>query len=60
MRERARVSVWLAGIVDGVPAASEVQARAEYVRLLAPFEALAGDAVFRGRRRELNRLRACQ
>jgi len=52
-----QVAVWLAGVVDGVPEVAEVQARVEYLRLLAQFEALAGDEVFRGRRRELDRLR---
>lgn len=52
-----QVAVWLGGVIDGVPAVSEVAARAGYQRLLAPFETLAGDAVFRGRRKELDRLR---
>jgi hypothetical protein len=53
-----QVSAWLDGVVEGVPAASEVEERTGYFRLLAPFEALAGDAIFRGRRRELDRLRS--
>src|SRR5260370_14062176 len=52
-----QVSVWLAGVVDGVAPVAAVEARAGYERLLAPFETLAGDAVFQGRRRELDRLR---
>jgi len=52
-----QVSVWLGGVVEGVPTADEVEARAGYFRLLAPFEALAGDAIFRGRKPELDRLR---
>jgi hypothetical protein len=52
-----QVSVWLAGVIDGVPPVATVEARAGYKRLLAPFETLAGDDVFRGRRRELDRLR---
>ena len=52
-----QVAVWLAGVVDGVPSVAEVESRAGYLRLLAPFEALAGDDVFRGRQRELDRLR---
>jgi hypothetical protein len=53
-----QVAVWLAGVVDGVPEVAEVEARLEYLRLLAQFESLAGDEVFRGRRSELDRLRA--
>ena len=53
-----QVAVWLAGVVEGVPEVAEVEARVEYLRLLVQFEALAGDEVFRGRRRELDRLRA--
>lgn len=53
-----QVAVWLAGVVNGVPEVAEVAARVEYLRLLAQFEALAGDDIFRGRRRELDQLRA--
>ena len=52
-----QVAVWLADVVDGIPSAAEVAARAGYQRLLAPFETLAGDAIFRGRRKELDLLR---
>jgi len=52
-----QVAVWLGGVIDGIPAVSEVAKRAGYQRLLAPFETLAGDAIFRGRRKELDRLR---
>jgi hypothetical protein len=52
-----QVSVWLADVVEGVPPVTKVTARAGYQRLLAPFETLASDAVFRGRRRELDHLR---
>ena len=52
-----QVAVWLAGVLDDVPEVAEVQTRLDYFRLLAPFEALAGDGVFQGRRRELDRLR---
>lgn len=52
-----QVAVWLAGVVDGVPTVGEVESQAAYLRLLAPFETLAGDAIFRGRRKELDQLR---
>ena len=52
-----QVAVWLADVIDGIPPVSQVTARTGYQRLLAPFETLAGDAVFRGRRKELDRLR---
>ena len=53
-----QVAVWLAGVLDTVPPVAEIEARAAYQRLLAPFETLAGDAVFRGRHRELDQLRS--
>ena len=52
-----QVSAWLGGVVEGVPAVEEVDARADYRKLLQPFETIAGDAVFRGRRKELDQLR---
>ena len=52
-----QISVWLRGVIEGVPPTDEVEARAGYLRLLAPFEVLAGDAIFRGREAELDRLR---
>lgn len=52
-----QVAVWLGGAVDGVPTEEEVDARAAYLRLLKPFEAIAGDDVFRGRVQELAALR---
>lgn len=53
-----QVAVWLSGVVEGVPPVQTVEAMAGYQRLLAPLEILAGDAVFRGRRRELEQLRS--
>lgn len=53
-----QVAVWLSGAVEGVPPVQAVEAMAGYQRLLAPLEILAGDAVFRGRRRELDQLRS--
>ncbi|HYO44282.1 MAG TPA: ATP-binding protein [Candidatus Limnocylindrales bacterium] len=53
-----QVAVWVRDAVPGVPSADAVEARATYLRLLAPFEAIAGDAVFRGRKHELDELRA--
>lgn len=52
-----QVVLWLDGIVDNLPAITTVEAREEYLRLLQPFEALAGDAVFRGRVKELDDMR---
>lgn len=53
-----QVAVWIGDAVPGVPTTAEVAARANLLRLLAPFETLAGDAVFRGRQRELDILRS--
>ena len=52
-----QVSLWLDGVVEGVPTVTEVDARAAYRKLLEPFETLAGDAIFRGRRKEMDQLR---
>jgi hypothetical protein len=52
-----QVAVWLGGVVEGVPTEEEVDARAAYLSLVKPFEAIAGDDVFRGRVRELAILR---
>jgi hypothetical protein len=52
-----QIAAWLEGVVPGVPSEAEVRRRAAYLRLLAPFETIAGDAVFRGRTRELDDLR---
>ena len=52
-----QVSVWLGGVVEGVPAVAEVDARAAFRKLLEPFETIAGDDVFRGRTKELDQLR---
>src|SRR4051794_1616525 len=53
-----QVAVWLRDTVTGMPDPIAIQARAAYRRLLQPFEVLADDGVFEGRRRELDRLRA--
>lgn len=56
--ETHQVVVWLGGAIEGLPTAQEVSDRAVYLRLLAPFEAIAGDDTFRGRKRELDDLRS--
>ncbi len=56
--ETLQVAVWLEGIVEGVPSPDDVRRRLAYQELMAPFEALAGDSIFRGRRRELDALRS--
>jgi hypothetical protein len=53
-----QVALWLGGVVEGVPSENEVDARAAYLRLLQPFETIAGDDVFRGRKKELDDLRS--
>ena len=52
-----QVAAWLEGVVDGVPSEELVQRRAAYLRLIEPFETIAGDNVFRGRKKELDDLR---
>jgi hypothetical protein len=56
--ETHQVVLWLGDVVEGLPTADQVQARAAYLRLLAPFESIAGDEIFRGRRSELDQLRS--
>ena len=56
--ERTRqIAAWLAGAIAGVPDLEQVDARADYLRLLRPFEVIAGDSVFRGREFEMDTLR---
>ena len=52
-----QISLWLGGVVEGVPAAEEVEELIAYRKLLELFETLAGDAVFHGRASELDQLR---
>lgn len=58
LQETLQVCVWLDGAVENLPAPEVVRQRIGYRNLLAPFETLAGDAVFRGRREELDTLRS--
>ena len=52
-----QVAVWLRDAVRGIPDPDAVERQAAYRRLLEPFEAIAGDGLFRGRKRELDDLR---
>jgi hypothetical protein len=52
-----QVALWFGGRLNGVPRQDEVEARAAYLRLIAPLEAIGGEAVFRGRAAELHTLR---
>jgi hypothetical protein len=56
--EVSQIVFWLGDAFPGLPSPHELEARAEYRRLLAPFEAIANDEVFRGRRKELDTLRS--
>jgi hypothetical protein len=53
-----QVSLWLEGVVEGVPPAEELRNRIAYRNLIAPFETIAGDAVFQGRVKEMDDLRS--
>jgi hypothetical protein len=57
LTETLQALLWLDGLIDGLPAIDDVRTRIEYLRLLQPAEALAGDDVFRGRSSELKQLR---
>jgi len=52
-----QVMLWAGDSLTSLPSSEEVQERAALLRLMAPFEAIAGDAVFRGRKSELDTLR---
>ena len=57
LTETLQALSWLDGLVAGLPAIDDIRTRIEYLRLLQPIEALAGDDVFRGRTNELKQLR---
>jgi hypothetical protein len=57
LEDSLQALVWLEGVPISHPPLDEVRRRLDYLRLLAPFESLAGDAVFRGRQSELDSLR---
>jgi hypothetical protein len=57
LQETLQLSVWLGDTVENLPSAEMMRQRIGYLNLLAPFEALAGDAIFRGRKAELDELR---
>lgn len=57
LEDTLQVLLWLDGIPVSQPPLGQVRRRLDYLRLLAPFESLAGDAVFRGRQSELDALR---
>jgi len=56
--ETLQIVTWLGGALDNLPAARDVQARLAFRSFSEPFESLAGDAIFRGRRAELDQLRS--
>jgi hypothetical protein len=58
LEDSLQVLLWLDGVPIEHPPLDDVRRRLDYLRLLAPFESLAGDAVFRGRQREMDDLRA--
>lgn len=53
-----QVLLWVTDILDGLPNIEDVRRQLGRQDLLAPFEAIAGDAIFRGRRDEMSRLRS--
>jgi hypothetical protein len=58
LEDSLQVLLWLDGVPLEQPPLDDVRRRLDYLRLLAPFESLAGDRVFRGRRYELDYLRS--
>lgn len=58
LEETYQVMLWLGDAIGGTPPKEEVRNRIAFLRLLAPFEAIASDRIFRGRRRELDKLRS--
>lgn len=53
-----QVSTWLYGVLDGLPDPNQVRALIDLHEFTTSFEALAGDAIFRGRQKELDQLRS--
>ena len=56
--ETLQIVTWLQGTLYNLPSVQEVQARLAFRSFSAPLESLAGDNVFRGRRKELDQLRS--
>jgi hypothetical protein len=56
--ETLQIVTWLEGALPNLPPIEQVQGRLARRSFVAPFESLAGDAVFRGRRKELDQLRS--
>lgn len=56
--ETLQIVTWLEGTLDDLPEVRQVQARLALRSFSEPLESLAGDAVFRGRRSELDQLRS--
>ncbi len=55
--ETLQIVTWLQGTLDNLPSEKDVQSRLAFRSFSAPLESLAGDNVFRGRRKELDQLR---
>lgn len=53
-----QVSLWLEGVVDGIPSVDELRRRIAFQNLMAPFEMIASDSVFQGRVKEMDDLRS--
>lgn len=56
--ETLQIVTWLEGVLTNLPPIEEVQRCRARRSFEAPLESLAGDAVFRGRRKELDQLRS--
>lgn len=56
--ETLQIVTWLQGILPNLPSIEEVQRRLAFRSFTAPFESLAGDNIFRGRKKELDQLRS--
>lgn len=56
--ETLQIVTWLEGVLTNLPPIEEVQRCLARRSFEAPLESLAGDAVFRGRRKELDQLRS--
>src|SRR5215213_4854785 len=56
--ETLQIVTWLQGTLDNLPPLQQVRSRLAFRSFSAPLESLAGDEVFRGRRKELDQLRS--
>jgi hypothetical protein len=58
LNETFQIVSWLEGTLPNLPPIEEIRRRLAFRSFITPFEILAGDDVFRGRKKELDQLRS--